>query len=92
MGEHDLNHLIKDLINRNKGILTEEDFSECTKAVTDFAEIIENMEAIQTKFRRKLTEVAENHPHDKERIIYLQGLVDGIHLVVGPLKNFKGGR
>ncbi|MFH5184972.1 hypothetical protein ACHHV8_21295 [Paenibacillus sp. TAB 01] len=77
---------IDDLISRNKELFTEDDFSACRKAVTELAEIVHNLEETQTKFRRKLSEVAaEEHDH-KDKIIYLQGLVDGMNLVVGPLK------
>ncbi|OXM82731.1 hypothetical protein [Paenibacillus rigui] len=78
---------IDDLISRNKEIFSEEDFTECRKAVTELTEIVHNLEETQTKFRRKLSEAAANEHDNKEKIIYLQGLVDGMNLVVRPLKS-----
>lgn len=81
-------HFIKDLIEKNNDLFTEHDFTDCQKAVKDFAGLVENLEQTQFKFRRKLTDVAEKVPQDKERVIYLQGMVDGMNLMIGPLKTF----
>jgi hypothetical protein len=85
MSDH-LDELIKDIVTRNKDFITENDFLECREAVTDIAQIVEKLEATQIKFRRKLTDEAAQHPYDSKKIIYLQGLADGINLVVAPLK------
>lgn len=81
-------HFIKELIEKNSDLFTLSDFSECQKAVKDFAGLVENLEATQFKFRRKLTDVAEREPEDKEKVIYLQGMTDGMNLLIGPLKAF----
>ncbi|MCZ8516192.1 hypothetical protein O9H85_28125 [Paenibacillus filicis] len=80
--------VIEDVMRRNKGLFSNEDFKECRQAVTDFEEVLGSLEAMQYKFRRKLSEAAANDPHNKEKLIYLQGLVDGINLVEGPLRRF----
>jgi hypothetical protein len=89
MINNQMDEFIKDLISKNHELFTEEDFSECRKVVTDFAEIIDNLEQTQTKFRRKLSEVAAGSPHDKDKVIYLQGMVDGMNLVITPLKKHR---
>lgn len=77
---------IDELIDRNQELFSEEDFTACRKAVSELTEVLHNVEETQTKFRRKLSEVAAEEHENKEKIIYLQGMVDGMNLVIGPLK------
>ncbi|MCS7463776.1 hypothetical protein N0M98_27095 [Paenibacillus doosanensis] len=81
-------HFIKELIHKNQDLFDEHDFTECKQVVTDFAEIIANLESTQFKFRRKLSDVADKFPHDIEKVVYLQGMVDGLNLAIVPLKTF----
>ncbi|PZE22267.1 hypothetical protein [Paenibacillus xerothermodurans] len=81
---------IQELITRNPGIFTDDDFKECQEAVTDITAMISNLEASMFKFRRKLTNAAEAEEPDKEKIIYLRGLVDGMGLAIRPLENHYG--
>ncbi|MBE1446264.1 MULTISPECIES: hypothetical protein [unclassified Paenibacillus] len=81
-------HFIKELISKNNDLFTEQDFTECQKAVKDFTGLVANLETTQYNFRRKLSDVADKNPHDIEKVVYLQGMVDGMNLVIGPLKQF----
>ncbi|NHN32871.1 hypothetical protein [Paenibacillus agricola] len=82
-----LQSFIQDLIRKNQDILMPDDFKECREAVSDVGEMIQKLEATEVKFRRKLTDISARHPTDKEKIIYLQGLVDGIGLAIKPWKS-----
>ncbi|MEK8127256.1 hypothetical protein WMW72_04950 [Paenibacillus filicis] len=82
----DFHSFIEELLGRNKKLFTEADFSDCQKAAANMDELVHNLEATEVKFRRKLTETAAQVPQDKDKIVYLQGVCDGMNLVLGPLK------
>ncbi|MDF2960431.1 MAG: hypothetical protein K0S39_2166 [Paenibacillus sp.] len=90
MSDH-LQSFIQDLRQRKQGLFTDDDFKECQEAATDIGEMIRKLEATETKFRRKLSDTASEHPPDKEKIIYLQGMVDGMNLTIKPLENHYRG-
>jgi hypothetical protein len=89
MSDH-LETFIEDLKQRNHGIFSDDDFDECREAVTDIAQMIQKLDATQVKFRKKLTDFASQHPPDKEKVVYLQGMVDGLNLAIKPLQTHYG--
>ncbi|NOU98197.1 hypothetical protein GC093_33940 [Paenibacillus sp. LMG 31456] len=85
MGEQ-LQSFIQDLMERNKGVFKEGDFKDCQGAAADIREMIRRLESTEINFRRKLSEISAKQPPDKEKIIYLQGLVDGMNLAIKPME------
>jgi hypothetical protein len=85
-----LQSFIQDLRQKNQGLFSEDDFKECQEAAADIGEMILKLEATQQKFRKKLTDMASQHPADKEKVIYLQGLADGLNLAIKPLEIHYG--
>jgi hypothetical protein len=88
MKDH-MHSFIQDLIQNNQEIFVMDDFKECQEAAADIGEMIQNLEATEVKFRRKLSNIAAQHPPDKEKIIYLQGMVDGMNLAVNQWKSIN---
>jgi hypothetical protein len=89
MSDH-LQNFIQDLMQRNHTVFKDDDFKECREAAEDIDVMLQKLEDTQIKFRRKLAEFSSQHPHDKEKIIYLQGLVDGMNLAIKPLEIHYG--
>lgn len=85
----DFREFIEEMMGRHRELFTAADFTECQQAAADWAELVRNLEATEVKFRRKLTETAAETPQNKEQIIYLQGVCDGINLMLGPLKSHR---
>ncbi|MFD0677891.1 MULTISPECIES: hypothetical protein [unclassified Paenibacillus] len=85
MGEQ-LQRFIQDLMDRNQGDFKDGDFKDCQGAAADIKEMIQKLESTEVNFRRKLSEISAKQPPDKEKIIYLQGLVDGMGLAIKPME------
>ncbi|TDF98091.1 hypothetical protein [Paenibacillus piri] len=85
MADH-LQSFIQDLIHKNDGIFKDADFKDCKGSAADIEEMLHNLESTEVHFKRKLSELSVIHPPDKEKIIYLQGLVDGMNLAIKPLQ------
>ncbi|SDC44087.1 hypothetical protein SAMN02799630_00322 [Paenibacillus sp. UNCCL117] len=83
----DFHRFIEELLGRNQKLFTDADFTECRKAAATIHELIHNLEETEVKFRRKLTETSAQVPQDKDKIVYLQGVCDGMNLILGPLKH-----
>ncbi|WP_159883238.1 hypothetical protein [Paenibacillus puerhi] len=84
----DFHSFVEELLGRNRQLFSADDFTECQKAAADLGELILNLETTEVKFRRKLTEVSAQVPQNKDKIVYLQGLCDGMNLILGPLKKY----
>ncbi|HBC94369.1 MAG TPA: hypothetical protein DCZ10_16085 [Pelotomaculum sp.] len=72
------------------------DFQEFDNAVRDaikmknrhLEDIFQRFEKVQTKVKQQLEELKNNDPN-KNKVLYLTGVVDGINLIVEPFRRCK---